>query len=268
MKLSEVQVRQEIRSQIVKLLKEARGSIEVDVLMKALARLPDTLRSAFPGVGYSVVRGRKEIRPFDFIQEFVRYPPIFSIGSEVKFGMHLGDSYRNLLVSKEDLDAVIKFIGEWLSRRGWYVFSSGLGDMGERLSISALPKNNPYVASGDFMYHLTDLSSVESIKKRGLVPRGNVERGFPPRVYLFTNEAALNSQVEENREAWSESGFRWNPTLTKTPDVAVVVLDPRAFRKGTKFEIDPEYYGDEGYVYTKSHIPPEAVVQIKNLSGN
>ena len=52
MKLSEVQVRQEIRAQIVKLLKEVRGSVEADVLMSSLARLPETLRSAFPGVGY------------------------------------------------------------------------------------------------------------------------------------------------------------------------------------------------------------------------
>ena len=37
--------------------------------------------------------------------------------------------------------------------------------------------------------------------------------------------------------------------------------------KGTKFEVDPEYLGDVGYVYTKSHIPPEAVVEIKNISG-
>lgn len=267
MKLSEVQVRQEIRAQVVKLLKEVRGSVEADVLMSALARLPDALRAAFPGVGHRVVRAQKEILPFDFVQEFVRYPPIFLTGSEVRFSMHLGDGYRKLLVSKEELAAVVKFIGEWLSRRGWYIFFSGLGDMGERLSVSALPKNNPFVTPGDFMYHLTDLSSVESIKKRGLVPRGSQKRGFPPRVYLFTNVDALNSQVEQNREAWAETGFRWHPTLTKTPDVAVVVLDPRAFRKGTKFEVDPEYLGDEGYVYTKSHIPPEAVVEIKNLSG-
>lgn len=266
MKLSEVQVRQEIRSQIVKLLKEVRGSVEADVLMSSLARFPETLRSAFPGVGHSVVRGRKEILPFDFVQEFVRYPSVYLSESEVRFGMHLGDAFQERLVSKDELAVVLKFIGEWLSRRGWYIFFSGLGDSGGRLSVSALPKNNPFVTPGDFMYHLTDLSSVESIKKRGLVPRGSQERGFPPRVYLFTNLDALNRQVEENREAWSETDFRWNPTLTKTPDAAVVVLDPRAFRKGTKLEVDPEYLGDEGYVYTKSHIPPEAVVEIKNLS--
>lgn len=262
MKLSEVQVRQEVHAQIVKLLKEVRGSVEADVLMSSLARLPGEIRSAFPGVGHRVIRGQKEILPFDFVQEFVKYPPVFLSESEVRFGMHLGDSYRELLVSKEELAAVLKFIGEWLSRRGWYIFFSGLGDRGERLSVSALPKNNPFVTTGDFMYHLTDFSSVESIKKRGLVPRGSQERGFPPRVYLFTNVDALNRQVEENREAWAETGFRWNPTLTKTPDAVVIVLDRRAFRKGTKFEVDPEYLGDEGYVYTKSHIPPEAVVKI------
>jgi hypothetical protein len=268
MKLSEVQVRQEIRAQIVKLLKEVRGSVEADVLMSSLARLPDALRSAFPGVGHRVVRGQKEILPFDFIQEFVRYPPVFLSGSEVRFGMHLGDAYRELLVSKDELALVVKFIGEWLSRRGWYIFSSGLGDRGERLSVSALPKNNPFVTPGDFMYHLTDLSSVEGIKKRGLLPRGSDERGFSPRVYLFTNVDALNRQAEENREAWAETGFRWNPTLTKTPEAAVIVLDPRAFRKGTKFEVDPEYLGDPGYVYTKSHIPPDAIVKIIPVNEN
>ena len=268
MRLSEDRVRQEIRSEIFKIIKEVRGSIEADTLVRALSRLPNELRAAFPGVGHRVVRGGKETLPFDFVQEFVKYPPVFLSGSEVRFGMHLGDGYRKLLVSKDELAAVVKFIGEWLSRRGWYIFSSGLGDMGERLSVSALPKNNPFVTPGDFMYHLTDASSVESIKKIGLVPRGSSDRGYPARVYLFTNLDALNRQVEENREAWAQEGFSWNPTLTKTPDAAVVVLDPSAFRKGTKFEIDPEYLGDEGYVYTKSHIPPEAIVQIKPVTNS
>jgi ribosomal protein L21E len=116
------------------------------------------------------------------------------------------------------------------------------------------------------MYHLTDVAAVESIKRSGLTPRGSVSRGYPPRVYLFTNVVDLNEQIENNIEAW-EPGLSWNDQLTKSPDMVVIEIDPGALRKGTKFEVDPEYSGSTGAVYTKSHIPPEAIVKITPVSG-
>jgi len=247
------------------LIKEVRGSIPTDVMMGVVGRLPDILRDQFPSVGHAVVRGGKEIRPFDLVQQFVKYPPVFSLGEEVRFALHLGDGYLSLLPSDSDVLSVIRFISGWLGKRGWYIYKTGRQSMGEMLTISILPIENAYVSPGKVMYHLTDVAAVESIKRSGLTPRGSVSRGYPPRVYLFTNVDELNDQIKNNIEAW-EPGLSWNDKLTKSPDMVVIEIDPGALRKGTKFEVDPEYSGSTGAVYTKSHIPPEAIVKITPVS--
>lgn len=264
MNLTEQQIRQEIRSQIKKIIKEVRGSVDADIMINVINRLPDALRAQFPEIGYTVIQGGKEIRPFDLVQTLVRYPSVYKIGNEINFGMHLGDSYRNLLPTREEIAQATQFISHWLGRRGWYIMFSNTQNYGQVLTISALPKHNEIVSTDDVLYHMTDLINVDKIKKQGLVPRGSIERGFPPRIYLFTNRKDLEEQLLNNKEAWEDSSS-WHPKLTKTPDVVVIEIDKNALRKGTKFEIDPEFYGSKGHIYTRSHIPPEAIIRITKV---
>lgn len=70
---------------------------------------------------------------------------------------------------------------------------------------------------------------------------------------------------KQNIEAHKENGGGWNPTLTKTLDMSVVVIDKDKLKKGTKLYRDPEFGSTTGAYYTFTHIPKEAISQIKKI---
>ena len=243
-------------------LNEVRGSISTETMLKVLERLPAFLRSALPHVGSPVIRGGVQISVFDPVQQFVKYPPIFRRGPEISFGLHLGDGFRGLVPSEDELREIRAVISDWAGARGWYVAGFGTGDGGGRADVVLLPRDNPRVEPSGPMFHITDSTSLPSILARGLRPKRSETRGYEPRVYVFANRQAVEGAIQDNAEAWS---LGWNAKLTSTPDIVVLELDPTLFRKGTKFELDPEYDEDYGALFTKSHIPPEAIVRAERV---
>jgi len=128
--------------------------------------------------------------------------------------------------------------------------------------LSLINKGKPYA------YHLTDQINVSSIKGKGLVPRSSTDKErsehtfqYPNRVYLFTKRQDVGRAIRDFVPQ-SEDDDR-GMFLTKTPDVAILMIDLTEVDSRTKFYEDPAYPSD-GAVFTYTHIPSEAIVRIIN----
>jgi len=154
--------------------------------------------------------------------------------------------------------------------RGWYVQSHHRAldfEDDQRLRILLNPsKPAQGKAHGKLLYHMTDTANVAGIKKRGLIPskaKAHLVKGrrYDPRVFLFSRKKALDGMLAQN-DAVHAGGAEGFPTMTKTDQVSVIVIDPTQLRQGTKLYKDPEFALSGGEaVWTPTHIPPEAIVR-------
>jgi RNA:NAD 2'-phosphotransferase (TPT1/KptA family) len=252
------------------LLHEVRGSISNEEMIRVVEKLPSFLRSIHPDVGYEVTRGTKKLLPFTLVKSYTNKPEIFSDGDSVSFSIHLGDGYANLLPTADQIKAVNLTISDFFRKRQWYLHSSRISGYGGDLSIEVMPEKTDIVHPENVLYHLTDKKNLSSIMKKGLVPKISKtpnERMYGPRVYLFTSRQELDEQIDQNKEAHLSSGYSWYPKLTETSDVVVLVIDTKKLRKGTKLQRDPEFGGSTGAVFTKSHVPPESIIDVESVSS-
>jgi len=272
MKISMNQLQEVVRASInealkKKLLREInsqKASASSKDIVTAINILPDILRNKFPDVGYSVTRGGHEILPFDLRKIWANKNEIvvMSGGDNIIFGLHLGNSFDELLPTDEELTLVADEVSHYVSDMGWYLYDSELAARGEVLKVEIYPEVTERIQASDELYHLTDTANVESILKNGILPsRSKVSsRRYGDRVYLFTSKELLDQQIEQNREAHENPG--WFPKLTASPDVSVIVVDAGALGEDVEFLRDPEFSGDRGAVYIRSQIPVEAIKRV------
>lgn len=249
----------------IKLLEGRQNTISVDEIQNSIKRLPNLLRNEFPNVSYVTIRAGKEILPFTLTKIWQIHPEIYKHGDSFSFGLHLGNSFEEKLPTQNEIKEVVDYIKQYMKNRGWFVFSWSLSGRGETLQIEIMPEKTDQLKDvPTVLYHLTDTINIPSIEKKGLKPKSSSkqERTYGNRVYLFSNEELLKQQIEQNIEAHKEDGF-WNPKLTKTLDMSVIVLDANKLKKGTKLYRDPEFGGAPGAYYTFTDIPKEAISQIK-----
>jgi hypothetical protein len=109
------------------------------------------------------------------------------------------------------------------------------------------------------IYHITDRSNLASIQKKGLTPRASTgitnPTKYPARIYFMPLLKKVKVQLSSDMKR-RESG---KPTITDTDDPIILLVDTSKLRRGTKFYQDPEMPGG---VWTYSHIPPEAIVDV------
>lgn len=251
-----------------KLLENRQNTISVDEIQNSIKRLPNLLRNEFPNISYVTIRAGKEILPFTLIKIWQIHPEIYKHGDSFSFGLHLGNAFEEKLPSENEIKEVIDYIKQYMKNRGWFVFSWSLSGRGETLQIEIMPEKTDQLKDvPNVLYHLTDTINIPSIEKKGLKPKASSkqERTYTNRVYLFSDEELLKQQIQQNIEAHKENGGGWNPTLTKTLDMSVVVIDAEKLKKGTKLYRDPEFGGTMGAYYTFTEIPKEAISQIKKI---
>lgn len=250
-------------------LQEGRQkSITGQEMVRAIERLSGELRDAFPDVAFPVTRAGQDILPFSLKKLWTKHPSILvrGGGEEIIFGLHLGDGKSGNIPSEQELLPVVEHIKSYMKGRGWYVFNWGTQAMGETLKIEIYPDVMEEIErQGDYLYHLTDKKNVPSVMSKGLFPSTskNSDRGYGPRVYLFSDKNLLAQQIEQNKNA--HDGDSWNPQLTSTPQMSVVVVDANKLRRNTKLRRDPEFGGERGAVYTFTHVPPEAIDHVYDV---
>lgn len=250
-----------------KLLEGRQNTISADEIRNSIKRLPDLLRNEFTNINYVTVRAGKEILPFTLTKIWVRHPEIYKRGDSFIFGLHLGNAFEEKLPTQNEIEEIVDYIKQYMKNRGWFVFSWNLSGRGEILQIEILPEKTDQLKDiPNVLYHLTDTANISSIEKKGLKPKASSkqERTYGSRVYLFSNEQLLKQQIEQNIEAHKEGGG-WNPMLTKTLDMSVIVLDVNKLKKGTKLYRDPEFGGTIGAYYTFTDIPKEAILKINKI---
>lgn len=250
---------------ITYLLENRQDTISDKEIKNSIKRLPDELRKKFPEIDYITLRGGKPILPFELKKIWVKHPEILKDKDSFHFGIHLGNSFEEKLPSEEETKRIVEFIKEYIKNRGWHVFSWNFTGRGETLQVEILPeKTEQLKIVPDVLYHLTDTANIPSIKRNGLKPRASFkqERSYSPRIYLFSDKELLEQQIKQNIEAHKEGGI-WNPKLTKTLDMSIVVVNTEKLKKGIKFYRDPEFGGSLGAYYTFSDIPKESISNIK-----
>lgn len=236
-------------------------SISGQEMVEIIEKLSDDLRNAFPDVAFPVTRAGRNILPFSLKQIWTMHPPIYFEDDEIIFGMHLGNGYTGEIPDENDLMPVMHYMTRVFGSHGWYVHNWEITSRGETLKVNVFPEFTEEMSETPFyLYHLTDKKNLKSILSNGLTPSKskNPGRNYNPRVYLFADENLLKQQIKQNIEAHHENGI-WHSKLTSTLDMAVVVIDPSKLKQGTRFHRDPEFSGDQGAVYTFTHIPPGAI---------
>lgn len=261
-------IRSYVRCMLSNLQEGRQKSITGQEMVKAIERLSDELRDAFPDVALPITRAGESILPFSPKKVWTKHPPILLRSEEeIIFGLHLGDGYSGDVPSAGELSPVIEYVKSYMKNRGWYVFNWETQARGETLKLEIYPEVMEEMENeSDYLYHLTDKKNLSSILSRGLTPSLSKDsnRGYGPRVYLFSDKNLLAQQIEQNKEAHG-SASGWNPKLTSTLDMSVVVIDPSKLRRNTKLRRDPEFGGDKGAVYTFTHIPPEAIDHVYDV---
>lgn len=250
---------------LIKLLESRQNTISSDEIRNSIEKLPKDLRNKFPDINHITLRAGEEILPFTLKKIWTKHPEILQDGDSFHFGLHLGNVFENQLPSETEIKDILNYIKQYMSNRGWYVFSWNLSGRGETLQIQIMPEKTERLKDiPNVLYHLTDTINIPSIEKKGLKSKSSSkqERTYSPRVYLFADKNLLNQQIEQNIEAHKEGGS-WNPMLTKTLDMSVISINTENLKKGTKFYRDPEFGGAQGAYYTFSDIPKEAILKIE-----
>lgn len=262
-------IRSYVRSVLSNLQEGRQKSITGQEMVRAIERLSDELRDAFPGVAFPVTRAGENILPFSLKKLWAKHPSVLvrGGGDEIIFGLHLGDGYSGDVPEERDLLPVVEHIKSYMKGRGWYVFNWSTQARGETLKIEIYPDVMEEIEKpSDYLYHLTDKKNIPSIMSKGLFPSTSKtpDRGYGSRVYLFSDKNLLAQQIEQNKDAHGPGGS-WNSQLTSTPQMSVVVVDSNKLRKNTKLRRDPEFGGDRGAVYTFTHVPPEAIDHVYDV---
>jgi hypothetical protein len=253
-----------VKNILIALNEGVEASVTAKEMVDAINVLPDVLRNKFPDVAYPVTRGGREILPFDLMKIWAKKSEIvvMSGGDNIIFGLHLGNSFDDLLPTEDELALVTDEISRYVSHLGWYVYDSDLAARGEVLKVEIYPEVTERIEASEELYHLTDTSNVGSIMKNGILPsRSKVAgRRYGDRVYMFSNKELLDQQIEQNREAHESPG--WFPKLTAGTDVSIIVVDSEALDGNVELLRDPEFSGDRGAVYTRSRVPVEAIKRV------
>lgn len=246
-----------------------------DVMMKVSSNdIPVLLAAQFPGIGTAAVYGGIEKQPFEVLRK--------SIGAEtaegtIMFELHLGELEGSLHQQEQLLTKFIAAINTYANRRGWFVNSYR-----KNLSLSSNHTGFTFVLSPDrkdsvndlpsVLYHLTDAANLNRIKSEGLKPKAmsSRNRSYPGRVYVFASKKLLDQMIEMSVNAHREiarTGSSFNTPLAKTPDMVVLSIDSSKLRRGTKFFNDVEFDGEEGAMYTYTHIPAESIIGYNRINA-
>lgn len=103
-----------------------------------------------------------------------------------------------------------------------------------------------------FLYHITKISKVEKILKKGLNPKSsNSEFDYPDRIYLGINPDELEKELSTRFKR-----------LNKGVDYAMLRIDISKIPDNVKFNIDPNY--SDG-IFTSGNIPPTAIDLFKKI---
>lgn len=172
---------------------------------------------------------------------------------------------------KETAEEIILDLKTYLQNVGW--FAKNVSSRHNRVTIVSEPRYGKRLEISEPLYHTTNVENLESIQRKGLVPRsrhlkedyeywGNqVARKYPERIYLSKDLPSAQKMQEmlQTAETWASAGgdpeaFYYGQG--DTPDYVLLKIDPDQLKPGTKFYVDPDY--PEG-VYTYTSIPPEAI---------
>jgi len=177
---------------------------------------------------------------------------------------------------------------------GWEPFlSEGPSGRPADLTITFVRNYTTKVSRPERLFHVTDASNVEHIRKEGIKPRmGGEEHPYPQRAYFWTDRALALGSIE-NWEAWgwhAPKGVPWSPSPkgghTRR---ALIEIDPSQV-KGNFYEdwelktrepgLDraetPEQeaaalksledHHERKALWTSVHIPPSAIKRIEIIN--
>jgi len=177
---------------------------------------------------------------------------------------------------EEIREEIISDLKTYLQNVGW--FAKNVSSRHNRVTIVSEPRYGKRLEISEPLYHTTNVENLESIQRKGLVPRsrhlkedyeywGNqVARKYPKRIYLSLDLPSAQKMQEmlQTAETWASAGgdpeaFYYGQG--DTPDYVLLKIDPDQLKPGTKFYVDPDY--PEG-VYTYTPIPASAI-EVVNL---
>lgn len=183
--------------------------------------------------------------------------------------------YVTLADDNADVSDIREVVNEFVERRGWYVNNAGFKNDTYYLTFAPHFLEHPEGADREVLnpqryYHLTKLSILPKIMKRGIVPmKSRVgSRTYPARVYLFSNMEDVFDSYEHGGPQ-SSSAF-----IDPSPDdqSVVITIDAAKLRKGTKMQWDHVQSKSSGSTksayYTYTHIPRDAIISVQKIVGD
>ncbi len=162
---------------------------------------------------------------------------------EIPFSFAGGQGSYILQVFEKDLE-------QWFENRGWYI--KARRETGMDGTLYSVEPNYGKVATivPETLYHATEVSSYESILRKGLYPQKQQKIKHKGRIYVAINFQKAY-EIAQMLGSWeSDYGEDVNPMV-------ILKIDKSKLPKGTKFYIDPDF--PSGGLYTYTPIPASAI---------
>ena len=163
--------------------------------------------------------------------------------------------FEGVVVKSDRKIETHEFERNYLRRTGWSVSSAIIGFSRKGIRLELETSGSPLESKPEFLYHAAPVEYVESILKRGLVPKTRPYdvsfRYLEPRVYFVTR---LNFKLLK----------RLISDKSDVNDFVIFKLDTSKFKKFNLWPDDASdsstlIYDNPFSVYTKTHIPSSAL---------
>lgn len=183
----------------------------------------------------------------------------------------------SLMIGRDATTSVIRWLmlnlEQYASRRGWFVLMSPQiqdeqpNSSRRRWNFVLAPNYNERIVEvPKEVYHVTSIYNVETILRRGLIPKSGQQKGdshaarnYAPRIYVTGNMR----EAEQLLIAFNEDDFHASYMSGKSSqlDQIVLTIDTTKLNKGTKFYVDAEMGNleDSHAMWTYSAISAKAI---------